>query len=293
MRRAVIDIGTNTVKLLVADVRDGQVFPVVTKDQTTRLGEGVDQTRLLSPPAIQRTVAAIAGYIADTREHGVTDIRALATSAVRTAGNSAEFLAAVRQATGLTVEVITGEREAELIFAGVTSEPALHRQPLLVMDIGGGSVEFIQGSRTTIEHRTSLPVGAVRMTEKYGDNFSALAEHFRNLFRQALRPFNATGRQFIATGGANITLVRIAKSQTDHAALTFDEVLALVARLHALTLAERRQLPGMPADRADIIVAGAAALVFAMETLSVHTVTVSTRNLRYGALLTMNQAPTK
>lgn len=293
MRRAVIDIGTNTVKLLVADVRDGQVFPVVAKDQTTRLGEGVEETRHLSAPAIQRTVAAIAGYVADAREHGVSDIRALATSAVRTAGNGAEFLTAVHQTTGLTVELITGDCEAELIFAGVTSDPAYHRQPLLVMDIGGGSVEFIQGTGATIEQRRSLPVGAVRMTEKFGDNFPALAEHLRNLFRQELRPFNAIGRQFIATGGATITLVRVATGKTDHAGLAFDAVLALVARLNALTLTERRQLPGMPADRADIIVAGAAALAFAMETLGVHNVTVSTRNLRYGALLTMNQAPTK
>lgn len=281
MRRAVIDIGTNTVKLLVADVRDGQVWPVITKDQTTRLGEGVHARRQLSRPAIERTVAAITDYVADAREQGVTDVLALTTSATRGAENRAEFLAAVRERCGLDVQVITGEREAELIYHGVASDPVLAGRRLLVMDVGGGSCEFIQGEAGKIERHQSLPVGAVRMMEKFGDDFPALAMFLRNTFREVLREYSAAGRQFIASGGANITLARIAHRNM----LTTEEVLAWVARLNVLTVEQRRQVPGMPADRADIIVAGAAALAFALEALGVHEVTVSTRNLRYGALL--------
>lgn len=285
MRRAVIDIGTNTVKLLVADVHHGLILPIVSKDITTRLGEGLQSSRQLTPAAIARTLDAVAGYVADAREHDVAGIRAIATSAVRDAGNRDVFLAAVRDRCGLPVEVVTGDQEAELIFYGVTSDPAFAGGDLLVMDVGGGSVEFICGRAGHIERHQSLPAGAVRLTERFGDDFPALAAFLRTTFRAALRDYRAAGRQFVATGGANTTLVRVATGRVDHAELTFEEVFALVARLHALTLAERRQLPGMPADRADIIVAGAAALAFGMEATAAARVVVSARNLRYGALL--------
>jgi len=285
MRRAVIDIGTNTVKLLVADVRDGQVFTVVAKDQTTRLGEGVDATRQLKPTAIARTVAAIVDYVADARELGAS-LTAFTTSAARDAGNQQEFLEAVRRQCGLEVKVLSGQREAEFIFRGVISDPAWATKPLLVLDIGGGSAEFIQGAAGKIERWQSLPLGAVRLTEQFRDRtFAELAEHLRTTLRAALAGYDLTGRQFIATGGATTTLGRVATGKADHADLTFEEVSGLVAHLNAMPLAERRQVPGLPPDRADIIVAGGAVLMFAMEALGATILTVSTRNLRYGALL--------
>ena len=286
MRRAVIDIGTNTVKLLVADIRDGQVFPVVSKVLTTRLGEGVDATRQLSPAAIARTVAAITGYVADAQELAVADLTAFTTSAARDAGNRQEFLAAVHRQSGLTVEVLTGQREAELIFRGVASDPAWSTNQLLVLDIGGGSAEFIQGAAGKIDRWQSLPLGAVRLTEQFRDrSFAELAEYLRTTLRAALTGYGVAGRQFIATGGATITLGRVATGKTDRTELTFEAVRGLVAQLNALPLAELRKVPGLPPDRADIIVAGGAVLMFAMEALGATDLTVSTRNLRYGALL--------
>ena len=286
MRRAVIDIGTNTVKLLVADIRDGLVYPVVSKDQTTRLGEGVAATGRLSPAAMTRTVAAITGYVADARELEVAGLTAFTTSAARDAGNQQEFLDTVRQQSGLAVEVLSGQREAELIFRGVTSDPAWSTRRLLVLDIGGGSAEVIQGQGSTVEKWASLPLGAVRVTEQFRDrSFAELVEHLRGTLRTALAGYDLTGRQFIATGGATTTLGRVATGKADHAELTFEEVSGLVAHLNSLSLAERRQVPGLPPDRADIIVAGGAVLMFVMETLGAMALTVSTRNLRYGALL--------
>ena len=286
MRRAVIDIGTNTVKLLVADIRDGQVFPVVSKDLTTRLGEGVDATRQLSPAAIARTVAAITGYVADVQELAVADLTAFTTSAARDAGNRQEFLAAVHRQSGLTVEVLTGQREAELIFRGVASDPAWSTNQLLVLDIGGGSAEFIQGAAGKIDRWQSLPLGAVRLTEQFRDrSFAELAEYLRTTLRAALAGYGVAGRQFIATGGATITLGRVATGKTDRTELTFEAVRGLVAQLNALPLTELRKVPGLPPDRADIIVAGGAVLMFAMEALGATDLTISTRNLRYGALL--------
>ena len=282
MRRAVIDVGTNTVKLLVADVRDGQIAPIVAKDVTTRLGEGVDETHHLSRVAIARTTQAIADLAADAREHGAIEIVALTTSAARDADNRQEFLEIVRVKTNITIETITGEREAELIFRGVTSDPVFANDRLLVMDIGGGSAEFILGEAGKIERLRSLPLGAVRLTERFPE-FADLAEYLRTTLHRELAGFG-DGR-FVATGGTNTTLVRVLKGEVDHAKFTLDEVRSLVLKLNAMSLEQRRQVPGLPLERADIIVAGGAVVLFAMETLGVYELTVSVRNLRYGALL--------
>ena len=286
MRRAVIDIGTNTVKLLVADVREGQVFPIVSKDQTTRLGEGVAVTRQLSGAAIARTVSAIAGYVADTREQGVARLSVFTTSAAREARNQQEFLQAVRQQCGVEVAVLSGQQEAELIFCGVASDPHWSSQRLVVLDIGGGSAEIIRGQGGKIKKWASLPLGAVRLTELFRDrSFAELAAHLRTTFRSALADFADPDCHFIATGGASTTLGRVATGTADHANLTFAEVSGLVAQLNALSLTERQKIPGLPPDRADIIVAGGAVLMFAMEAVGTPVLTVSIRNLRYGALL--------
>ena len=153
MRRAIIDIGTNTVKLLVADVNNGQVLPVVSKDATTRLGEGVDQTQRLSPLAITRTVETLGHYVADAKQLGAESVAAFTTSAARDASNRDEFLAAVGNACGLDVQLISGEREAELIFRGVCSDPAWSKERILVMDVGGGSTEFIHGKAGVIDRQ--------------------------------------------------------------------------------------------------------------------------------------------
>jgi len=281
MRRAVIDIGTNTVKLLVADVSGGGIIPIVSKDAAVRLGQGVDETRRLSRVAIARTVQAIADYAADAREHGAIEIKVLATSAARDADNRREFLDAVHAKTGLTVEVVTGQREAELIFRGVTSDPVWSTDRLLLMDVGGGSAEFILGRAGQIERLVSLPLGAVRMTERF-PTFPQLAGFLRTTLRRELTGFGDA--RLVATGGTNTTLVRILKGKADHAGFTLDEVRAIVMKLNAMSLDERRRVPGLPPERAAIIVAGGAVVLFAMETLGAHELTVSVRGLRYGVL---------
>lgn len=281
MRRAVIDIGTNTVKLLVADVTGRQIKPVVSKNLPTRLGEGVDRAGWLSVKAIERTVAAVAGFVEEARRLGATEIRAFTTSAARDAANRREFLAACP----LPVEVLTGEREAELIFRGVASDPVWAGQPLLVLDVGGGSAELIQGRAGNVERLHSLPLGAVRLLEQFGDDVAGLMEHLRRTLSPVAREFPPAGRQFIGTGGAITTLAKIIAGKVDHARLAEEDVRAWVSRLNALPLAERRKVPGLPPERADIIVPGGLVFVMAMELLGAREIVVSTRNLRYGALL--------
>jgi len=280
MRRAVIDVGTNTVKLLVADVTGHEITVVAQDDAPTRLGENVQQTRRLAPAAIARTADVVADYCRQARRLGASDIRAFSTSAARDATNRADFLNAVRDRCGLAVEVITGEREAALIYQGVISDPFFADQSLLVMDVGGGSAEFIQSHR-----RVSLPLGAVRLMEMFRDDFAALCAHIRAALAPVLTTYRQEGRLLVATGGTIITLTKLLRERADHQVLTEPELRALVLHLNAMPLDARRQVPRLPPDRADIIVAGGMVFVLAMETLDVTKLTCSTRNLRYGALL--------
>jgi exopolyphosphatase/guanosine-5'-triphosphate,3'-diphosphate pyrophosphatase len=281
MRRAVIDIGTNTVKLLVAEVNDGVVTHRYFRDVASRLGEGAEQNGQLSPLAIARTVSAIKAFTAEARQHGAQQLVALTTSAARDAKNRDEFLRAVREECGLEVHLITGEREAELIFRGVTSDPVWANKPVLVMDVGGGSAEFIQGCGGEIEKHQSLPVGAVRMMEKFGqDDFAGMIEFLRTKLFAALAGYCLEGRQMIGTGGGIVTVSRIMNCST----LTMEDVRTLVAQLNAMPVEERRRVPGLPADRADIIVAGGAVFMVAMEILGARELTVSRRSIRDGVL---------
>lgn len=286
MRCAAIDIGTNTVKLLVADARGEEVISVLSKDKTTRLGQGVEASRRLSGAAIARTVEAIGQFVAEAGRLGATQIVAIATSAARDALNRDEFVQAVRAQCGLDVQVICGQREAELIFRGVSSDPAWSKQPILVLDVGGGSAELIQGQGGRIERYRSLPLGAVRLTEQFGDsNFAQVCRHVRAGLADALAGYEPRGRRLIGTGGTITTLARMEHGQADHVRLSRDCVRARVEKLNAMPLAERKKVAGLPPERADIIVAGGAVFVVAMELLGAGELTVSVRNLRYGALV--------
>ena len=286
MRRAVIDIGTNTVKVLVADVQQGQVVVVMHKDRVTRLGQGVHERARLSTEAIDRTLQAINEFHLEAKATGAIHIIALTTSACRDAGNRDEFFDAVRQKCGLEVQLVSGDREAELIFRGVSSDPEWTGAPLLVMDVGGGSAEFIQGRDGEMELFKSLPLGALRLTEQFGEGrLAELREHLRAVLRPALAGYKMGEGQMIGTGGTISTFARMEWGAVDHVKISREALLESVQRLGAMTVAERKKVAGLPADRADIIVAGGAVFFVAMEMLGADELTVSVRNLRYGALL--------
>ncbi|HXI85554.1 MAG TPA: hypothetical protein VNL17_15845 [Verrucomicrobiae bacterium] len=286
MRRAIIDIGTNTVKILVADVQQGQVVVVMHKDRVARLGQGVHERARLSTEAIDRTLQAINEFHLEAKATGAIHIIALTTSACRDAANRDEFFDAVRQKCGLEVQLVSGDREAELIFRGVSSDPEWTGAPLLVMDVGGGSAEFIQGRDGEMELFKSLPLGALRLTEQFGEGrLAELREHLRAVLRPALAGYKMGEGQMIGTGGTISTFARMEWGAVDHVKISREALLESVQRLDAMPLAERKKVAGLPADRADIIVTGGAVFLVAMEALGAVELTVSVRNLRYGALL--------
>jgi exopolyphosphatase/guanosine-5'-triphosphate,3'-diphosphate pyrophosphatase len=184
------------------------------------------------------------------------------------------------------VELISGEREAELIFRGVSSDPEWSGARILVVDVGGGSAEFIQGTGGKMEIFRSLPLGALRLTEKFGEGrFAELCEYLTRTLRDALAGYKVSGCRLIATGGTMVTLARVECGAVDHATISREKLEALVRKLEAMPLAKRKKVPGLPPERADIIVAGGAVLLVAMEVLGASELTVSVRNLRYGALV--------
>lgn len=296
-RYATIDVGTNSVLLLVAERGpDGRFTPVAERAEITRLGQGVDQARRLAPEAMERTAAAVAAFAAEARALGAEAVVATATSAARDAANGADFVALVRSGAGVDLEVISGDDEARLSFASAFADFG-GRGPLVVLDIGGGSTEFIFGDAAgAVRFRRSFDVGSVRLTERLLRGDPPGADELTALRTLLAQTFNAVpapdaGTRLVAVAGTATTVLAVARAVEPYdagrvhgAQLALTEVEAVAARLAALPLAQRRALPGLQPKRADVIVAGALVLLQAMRALGVAEVTVSDRGLRWGLL---------
>src|SRR4051794_19982444 len=165
-RRAVIDVGTNSVKLLVADVEGHDVRPICEESKQTRLGRGFYETHRLQPEPIAKTAKAVRTFADMAQELKAVSIRVIATSAARDAVNPEELISAIESASSLKAEIISGEQEAEWAFHGVTTDPELAKLPLLILDVGGGSTEFILGKGEHKHFQASFPLGTVRLMEK-------------------------------------------------------------------------------------------------------------------------------
>ncbi|MDB6032305.1 MAG: Ppx/GppA phosphatase [Verrucomicrobiales bacterium] len=305
--RAVIDVGTNSVKLLVAEVLDSAVRPIVEKSEQTRLGQGFYETRQLLPEAISQTADAVGRYTLLAHGHGAQDIRIVATSAARDAINKAELIQALETASSLKVEVISGEQEAEWVFRGVTTDPQLHGHKLLILDVGGGSTEFILGEKGHHQFRQSFDVGSVRLFEKlrpadppglqdlvdcrkWLDQFfnEQLAPRLKHLVKGETGP----QAQLVGTGGTTTILARMQHGMTDFdrdkiegIIITREQVKDWMVQLWSVSLAERKKIIGLPQKRADIIPMGAAIYEAVMDHFGFDTVYVSTRGLRFGAVM--------
>lgn len=298
-RFAAIDVGTNTVLLVVAERHGATLAPLLERADITRLGRGVDATGRLDPAAIRDTVAVLAEYARAARSLGATVLACVATSAVRDAANGPEFFAAAREAAGLVPEVISGEEEARLVWSSAWRDFGRPAEPLAVLDVGGGSTELSFGEGPTPRGRTSLQVGAVRLTERHvrGDPPSAEeVSRLRSAAREAVHPLaeaGACGRggRLVGVAGTVTTLSAVAQRlpaydplRVHGSILTLEEVDRLAAILAALTVRERAALPGMEPKRADVILAGALIVAEAMRATGFDRLTVSDRGVRWGLL---------
>jgi exopolyphosphatase/guanosine-5'-triphosphate,3'-diphosphate pyrophosphatase len=306
--RAVIDIGTNSVKLLVANIDGAKVDPLYEGSEQTRLGAGFYETHRLTAEAIAKTARAVKAFAEQAKRFAPISIHVLATSAARDAVNAAELEEAIKREADLRVAVISGDAEADRVYAGVATDPNLGNRALLVMDIGGGSTELVIGDKGARRAGRSFQVGSVRLLEKMPPSDPpTIAQRdeclswLRNFFAAEIKPFlrdHLLGEKpiLVSTGGTASILGRLKwklahydREKIEATVLSASELAAQTASLWALPLEQRKQLPGMPASRADVIIMGAAILEAATEALGFSEARISTRGLRYGALLHADQ----
>ena len=303
-RVAVVDVGSNSTRLLVADV-DGAVSVVERQSRVTRLGRGVDLSGQLSDEAIEAACDAIADYVELCRELKAEQITAIATSAVRDASNGEAFVAELRERFALSARVLDGEEEARLTYRGATAEqpPQL---PTLVIDIGGGSTEMIVGTGAEIAFHTSLQAGVVRHTERHiaGDppsavELEALADDIRALIEKALAGHPETRASAgIAVAGTptSLSAVELGLEPYDPArvhghVLSLETIQHLLSQFASAPLAERVAIPGLHPDRAPTIIAGCVILIEAMRALGLDRIQASEHDILYGMALETASVP--
>ena len=296
-RVAVIDVGSNSSRLLVADVSGRRVDQVERRSRVTRLGRGVDLSGRLAAEAIEDTCGAIGEYVADVRELGAERVEAIATSAVRDAENGAAFIAELRERFDLSARVLDGEEEARLTYLGASSE-RLPEGPTLVIDIGGGSTELIVGTGEEIGFHASLQLGVVRHSERHiasdpptAAELEALAADVRAQIEAALPP-GLEAQRGIAVAGTPTSLAAIEMELVPYDpervhghVLVLPSIQRMLSRLATVPLSKREQIPGMHPDRAPTIVAGVVILIEAMRARGLDRVTVSERDILYGAAI--------
>jgi exopolyphosphatase/guanosine-5'-triphosphate,3'-diphosphate pyrophosphatase len=297
-RYAAIDVGTNTVLLLVAEKTASGFSPVVERGAITRLGKGVDASHNLAPDAMERTLDALGRFATEARSLGAVDIVVSATSAARDAVNGAAFLAAAKARAGVDVEILSGDEEARLSYLAVATDFAAEaaERELVAIDIGGGSTEFIFGTGSSVRFHTSLNVGSVRLTERCIHSDPPTEEDLGRLSAEldsALAPVPRPKAKALVVGvaGTVTTLYAVAHGVAPYDAarvhrgwLPRDELALTRARLAALPLATRRNVPGLQPERADVIIAGAVLLERALDHLGAEGARVSDRGLRWGLL---------
>lgn len=305
MRRvAAIDIGTVTTRLLVADVGDGAVREVLRRSVITHLGEGWTESGKLSEAGMARVTDTVAGFAAEARGAGATAVVAVATSAARDASNADEFLARLG-AVGVPAEVISGEREAYLSFLGATW--GMEGDGLLVVDVGGGSTELVVGSVTTtesgpivaVETARSVDVGSRRVTELFlhadpptARELDEAAAWLADELRPAFFALRQRPREMISVAGTATSLAAIVQALEPYDPervhgyrLTGPEIVEALESLAALTLAERRRVPGLEPERAGVIVGGALVLKTALALAGLPSTLVSEQDILYGIVL--------
>jgi exopolyphosphatase/guanosine-5'-triphosphate,3'-diphosphate pyrophosphatase len=302
VRVAVVDVGTNSTRLLIAEIDpdSGSLEELVRRSRVTRLGEGVDSKGSLSEAAIDRVLATLADYRAEIDSHECESNLAVLTSAVRDAANGADFAARVRDDFGLDARVLSGDEEAQLTFLGAMSGRGATSEPTVVIDIGGGSTEFVIGREHNAGFHVSLPAGVVRMSERHihsdppaPEELQSLAFDARTVFVKGLPAEQcASVEQGIAVAGTATSAAAIDQeldpydpARVHGYVLMLATVEMLLARLAAMTDDQRREVVGLDPSRAPTIVAGMILLAEALRTFDLQQVEISEHDILHGGAL--------
>lgn len=300
-RFAAIDIGTNTILLLVAELKGNGTFAVLEdRAEITRLGENVDRSRAISPAAEERSLRAVRAYVARCKELAVRDIVAVGTSALRDARNAAGFQERLQRELGLDLRVLSAEQEAAYSYLAVERGLDLGPGDVLVVDVGGGSTELIWGRDRRLHRWASLDLGAVRLTERYlaadpptDEECARLEEAMDREIEALIENWGARAAIPVMVGiaGTFTTLAAVQRglrvyshSEVHGARLSHVEVARQIRLYRGLPLAERRKIAGLEPRRADVILAGAVLIGRIMALFKIDEAMVSDQGIRYGLL---------
>ena len=303
MRVGVVDLGTNSTRLLVADVDDGAVHEIERRLAITRLGEGVDARRKLLPTALARVRNVLVDYRRAAEALGAERVLTLATSAVRDAENGEAFLGEIEWSYGFTTRLLSGEEEALLTFRGVGTDGDV-RDRTLVLDVGGGSTEYVVGGAQGVEFHESLDMGCVRLTERFleGDppplaSVQAARHAIRSLLEERIadvvRPRRAVG---VAGTVTTLGTLHLGLDEEDPERLHGHRIPAAwigqeVERLAASTVAEIRARRGVHPERAPVLLAGALVVAETLAYFDLPELAVSERDLLHGGALAAAELP--
>jgi exopolyphosphatase/guanosine-5'-triphosphate,3'-diphosphate pyrophosphatase len=297
-----VDIGTNSVRLLVVRFNPNHSFSILSKKkQQVRLGEGEFENEELTPEAIDRAVVVCKTFVELARTFACEEFVAVATSATREAANQNELLSRLRREAHLDVRVISGREEARLIYMGVASGVNLGERQVLLIDIGGGSTELIMGNKQEYTYLESLKLGSIRLTNQYfsasdtgavsHERYKKLQHHVKNQIVHVVNKIRSEKPDIaIGSSGTIMNLAEIANrtlhqnSGPSNGNLSHRDVKKVIAMLCALPVSQRRNVPGMNPERADIIIAGAAIIDTLMKELGLESITTTTRGLQDGLL---------
>ena len=297
MTLAAIDIGTNSVKLLVGRVTGQRVAPLLHRSMITRLGEGLQKSGEISPDAADRTIAALAELRALAQERGAEELQAVGTLALRAAKNGRAFVERAAREAGLEIRVLTGEEEAKLSFLGATG--ASRAPQVLGIEIGGGSTQVMVGTHSTLHASWSLPMGAVTLTEEFlksdppaAEEMTAMSAAIRRHLQTVVARVGTEGELVGIGGTVSAILTQLRKTdgvdprEFHQTSVSFETISALSIHLSLKTVADRERL-GIEKGRADIITAGAWILTAAMSHLEASSLRASAHGLRHGLLIEM------
>ncbi len=298
MRYAVFDLGSNSIKLLIAERSEKEWLVLEEKSCSTRLAENLFESGELKREAIERTLTVLRELRIRAEKWKVQKLAAVATSAVRDSKNRKKFLKEVEKILGFRVTLLSGNEEAETIFKGLSTDLVWNQKKLIVLDVGGGSSEWIAGKNSKIENRISLPLGCVRLRERFITSYpvkkiemAKLMCGLRDQLQPALSSFQLGKGMLIGTGGTISTLAAIElglatfqREKIDHHVITRMEIESCIQNFRKLSLDQLKQIPGLSPQRADLIIPGIAVISATMEILKASQIVVSLRGLRYGIL---------
>jgi exopolyphosphatase/guanosine-5'-triphosphate,3'-diphosphate pyrophosphatase len=294
---AIIDLGTNSVKFFLAEIKEGKINTIIDTNEISRLGEGLQKAGIISPEAFTRNIEVLKKFKQIALKHQVDKIHAVGTMCLRTAKNAADFIKAAESQTGIDIKVLNGEQEARLSYLAVVGDFLDGEENIAVFDTGGGSTEFIFGKGEKLKDRLSLDIGAVRLTEEYLKSDPVSHAELKNMLGYIIDFFkrydlNRKVERLVGIGGTLTSMGAVKHKMKDYdpqviqgSELTLAQIDQMIAQFAEKTVNARKEIVGLQPKRADVILAGAAIVRSVLSIFHLDRLTISDRGLRHGLLL--------